>query len=221
MKQSPLVLPSLNYFTPPAFSHPTNHAPLLPQSTRLHDPSPTCSGGHESLHHGNSRRPDLYSPTDVAPTTPPYAIYGYTRILPRTNSASELFTKQCETCGSSHDGSFGAGRFCSSRCARTVGGLAHRRKRMLERGMKARCAAENREKAKKNAAIAREFIDTWRRKSMDVVEVPGTTHCTGRGLSRIPAVGQLLTQKPSSPESPRAMMRIGSLLNPAEQCAGS
>lgn len=92
---------------------------------------------------------------------------------------------------------------------------------MLERGMKARCAAENREKAKKNAGIAREYINTWRRKSMDEVEVPGAMHGIGRDLAHIPAVEQLLTQKPSSRESPRAMMRIGSLLNPAEQCAGS
>lgn len=36
-------------------------------------------------------------------------------------------------CGKAHDATFGAGRFCSSKCARTVGGLAHRRKRALER----------------------------------------------------------------------------------------
>jgi hypothetical protein len=56
----------------------------------------------------------------------------YIRILPRTSSLS-VFRKSCETCGVEHDGSFGAGRFCSSRCARTVGGLAHRKKRLAER----------------------------------------------------------------------------------------
>lgn len=74
---------------------------------------------------------------------------GYIRILPRTSAAAGMYKKRCETCSRSHDGSFGAGRFCSSRCARTVGGLAHRKKRMLERGAKARHARENPLKTKK------------------------------------------------------------------------
>lgn len=78
---------------------------------------------------------------------------GYIPILPRTSSASGLFRKRCETCATTHDGSFGAGRFCSSRCARTVGGLAHRKKRLLERGAKARQAAESRRA--KRARIAK------------------------------------------------------------------
>lgn len=64
---------------------------------------------------------------------------GYIPILPRTAAASALYKKRCETCATTHDGSFGAGRFCSSRCARTVGGLAHRKKRMMERDAKQRC----------------------------------------------------------------------------------
>lgn len=42
---------------------------------------------------------------------------------------------QCEICTKEHDGTFGAGRFCSSRCARTVGGIAHKKKRLRERGI--------------------------------------------------------------------------------------
>jgi hypothetical protein len=49
------------------------------------------------------------------------------------HAPSARYRKACETCGASHDGTFGAGRFCTSRCARTVGGLAHRRKRLAER----------------------------------------------------------------------------------------
>lgn len=59
-------------------------------------------------------------------------------ILPRRIAQSPSYLKQCETCGIDHDGSFGAGRFCSSRCARTVGGLAHRRKRLQERNARQR-----------------------------------------------------------------------------------
>lgn len=54
-------------------------------------------------------------------------------ILPRASNAASPGSKKCEMCGRGHDATFGAGRFCSSKCARTVGGLAHRRKRALER----------------------------------------------------------------------------------------
>lgn len=52
--------------------------------------------------------------------------------------------RRCELCKRAHDAKFGAGRFCSSKCARTVGGLAHRRKRALEREASARRAAAKR-----------------------------------------------------------------------------
>lgn len=54
------------------------------------------------------------------------------RILPRAQAAP-MYQKKCEMCARPHSGTFGAGRFCSSRCARTVGGLAHRKKRQMER----------------------------------------------------------------------------------------
>ncbi|KAK4523628.1 hypothetical protein GAYE_PCTG70G1524 [Galdieria yellowstonensis] len=38
--------------------------------------------------------------------------------------------KPCETCGKMHNGSFASGRFCSSKCARTVGGIARKKQRM-------------------------------------------------------------------------------------------
>lgn len=66
-------------------------------------------------------------------TLPPAPVQGLIRILPR-RGAGMRFQRPCETCATPHDGTFGAGRFCSSRCARTVGGLAHRRKRLAERG---------------------------------------------------------------------------------------
>lgn len=41
--------------------------------------------------------------------------------------------KACETCKRLHDGSFASGRFCSSRCARTVGGIARKMQRLRSR----------------------------------------------------------------------------------------
>lgn len=121
---------------------------------------------------------------------------GYIPILPRTSTASGLFEKRCETCNATHDGSFGAGRFCSSRCARTVGGLAHRKKRMLERGMKARTAAENRAKAKMAHVIARDVCDfSSARENFNFVTAKSNAESCTTG-------------------SPRSVMRIGALLNP-------
>lgn len=60
----------------------------------------------------------------------------FIRILPRAGAPPTVQERRCETCNKRHDGTFGAGRFCSSRCARTVGGLAHRRKRAQERSMR-------------------------------------------------------------------------------------
>lgn len=61
-----------------------------------------------------------------------------------TVTPTPTLRRLCETCEKSHDGTFGAGRFCSSRCARTVGGLAHRKKRALERSKKQEAGAKNR-----------------------------------------------------------------------------
>lgn len=43
-----------------------------------------------------------------------------------------LGLKICESCQRSHPGDYGSGRFCSSRCARLVGGIAIKRKRDME-----------------------------------------------------------------------------------------
>ncbi|GJQ09126.1 hypothetical protein GpartN1_g917.t1 [Galdieria partita] len=45
-------------------------------------------------------------------------------------SAHVLKMKSCETCGGLHNGSFASGRFCSSKCARTVGGIARKMQRL-------------------------------------------------------------------------------------------
>ncbi len=93
-------------------------------------------GGHPlpaALPPLSSQLPPLVQSSSIDPSAA-----GFIRILPRENAHGNVLQKRCETCGTSHDGSFGAGRFCSSRCARTVGGLAHRRKRQLERSQGAR-----------------------------------------------------------------------------------
>lgn len=75
----------------------------------------------------------LHDSPSLNPSPPPGP--ALIRILPRAPHPTACFRKACETCKTDHDGSFGAGRFCSSRCARTVGGLAHRKKRLAERGI--------------------------------------------------------------------------------------
>jgi len=62
----------------------------------------------------------------------------FVNIQPRVGEFvySTLRTCESETCDKTHDGSFGKGRFCSSACARRVGGIARTRK-MQERNEKA------------------------------------------------------------------------------------
>lgn len=81
---------------------------------------------------------------------------GYTRILPRTSSreGAYVYHKRCETCSTAHDGSFGAGRFCSSRCARTVGGLANRKRRLMERSLTTNSRASSQKKSPPTAAAS-------------------------------------------------------------------
>lgn len=45
---------------------------------------------------------------------------------------SEETKPRCEICGVGQDGSYGSGRFCSSRCARTMGGIARMKKKEPE-----------------------------------------------------------------------------------------
>lgn len=49
--------------------------------------------------------------------------------------------RNCEICGKEHDGSFGRGRFCSSGCARRVGGMARTRKLQEKNDANRRAAA--------------------------------------------------------------------------------
>lgn len=56
-------------------------------------------------------------------------------ILPRADGVTFEYVKRCESCPQLHDGSYGSGRFCSSRCARRVGGLAKKRMWDLKHGL--------------------------------------------------------------------------------------
>lgn len=56
-------------------------------------------------------------------------------ILPRADGVTFEYVKRCESCPELHDGSYGSGRFCSSRCARRVGGLAKKRMWDLQHGL--------------------------------------------------------------------------------------
>lgn len=58
-------------------------------------------------------------------------------ILPRANDVDFEYVKRCESCPRLHDGQYGSGRFCSSRCARRVGGLAKKRMWDLTHGVSA------------------------------------------------------------------------------------
>ncbi len=48
----------------------------------------------------------------------------YVKIQPR---GGELPRPSCEACKKKHNGTYGSGRFCSSSCARSVGGRTHQR----------------------------------------------------------------------------------------------
>ena len=125
---------------------------------------------------------------------------GFVPIRPRTNAAGSIYKKRCETCLTTHDGSFGAGRFCSSRCARTVGGLAHRKKRMLERESKQKAVRENGLRAKK---LRRSYSSLEDIASHDTAPVVTVTK-----LSSPPTTINF------DRTSPKSIMRISALLNP-------
>lgn len=44
--------------------------------------------------------------------------------------------QRCENCGREHYGGFASGRFCSSKCARTIGGNARKRQRLEAQGIR-------------------------------------------------------------------------------------
>lgn len=102
-----------------------------PSSQPLLSPPPPCAAPPLNL-------------SQVPPTSQTMVpgLHAPVPILPRAGLAARPGARSCELCGRGHDATFGAGRFCSSRCARTVGGLAHRRKREAERrAAAAACAA--------------------------------------------------------------------------------
>lgn len=120
-----------------------SHLPSSPLLSNVHPLPPTS---HLEQHHEASLHSDMY---DLSEQT------NFIRILPRSSATTGIYKKRCETCSATHDGSFGAGRFCSSRCARTVGGLAHRKKRMMERDAKQRLSTEYRSKIFKRPSSER------------------------------------------------------------------
>lgn len=114
----------------------------------------------------------------------------------------QSYKKFCELCGVDHDGSYATGRFCSSRCARLVGGLAHRRRRLIDREMKQRNISKNDHQ--------RCHIPTQeRRKGLyasllsDAVGGPSSSHSeiTGPAAANMEALAQPTTLAPGSPLS--------------------
>lgn len=136
---SPSPTPRRAILSPPETMHARSLS--VGQSARLNNSAPLSSSRVLSIPRSSEpySAPNTGPPTKISQIcTAPEPVQfsdpqGYIPILPRTISPSAHYKKRCETCATEHDGSFGAGRFCSSRCARTVGGLAHRRKRMQER----------------------------------------------------------------------------------------
>lgn len=63
-------------------------------------------------------------------------------ILPRANEVQIEYVKRCESCPRLHHGQYGSGRFCSSRCARRVGGLAKKRMWDLTHGISSHDCAQ-------------------------------------------------------------------------------
>lgn len=79
------------------------------------------------------------------PTTMNNSNTSFVRIAPRGN----LPQFKCEVCRRSHDASYGSGRFCSSKCARAMGGKATKRNRLM------REAAEKQKSQKSTVATKR------------------------------------------------------------------
>lgn len=120
---------------PPNSAHAT-----ISIAATLYSTSTTTTTTAASLRQGAQinphRFPSLSSSLPYAPLeslTMSPGLHAPVPILPRAGLAARPGSRACELCGRPHDATFGAGRFCSSRCARTVGGLAHRRKREAER----------------------------------------------------------------------------------------
>lgn len=60
------------------------------------------------------------------------------------------FKKFCEICTVGHNGTYGSGRFCSSRCARTMGGLARITKKVAAKQSKEGCISKKPKKSNEN-----------------------------------------------------------------------
>lgn len=150
---SPVTHP-LNTVVPSSPTRLYNNPLTAPSTTIANDPTPLPPSRVLSLNaqslpytsstlHAGSVNPAMSTASPVLESVQFSDAQGYIPILPRTVSPSAQYKKRCETCSTEHDGSFGAGRFCSSRCARTVGGLAHRKKRMQERDARQKICSMN------------------------------------------------------------------------------
>lgn len=64
----------------------------------------------------------------------------YVKIQPR---GGELPRPSCEACKKKHNGTYGSGRFCSSSCARSVGGRTHQRNNEAARVKKTKSTAKS------------------------------------------------------------------------------
>lgn len=195
----------------------------LPDGNNLQQPPTYSHSQIMSNHSVQDRQSSLLSNLSSATySTLPTDHSGYIRILPRTTASSSLYKKRCETCTATHDGSFGAGRFCSSRCARTVGGLAHRKKRMMERDAKQRSAIEGR--IKKNRSPFRDYSTVLSEETMHQVTdlMSRSTHSPVRtsGMEGTPPLtssdGSCIVLDSAQTNLPRSSITINSLLNPTE-----
>lgn len=142
---------------------------------------------------------------------------GFIRILPRTGAAPNAYQKKCETCSTVHDGTFGAGRFCSSRCARTVGGLAHRKKRQMERTLLGSHSQSHGSSSTDSSVIKSDTSSKGKSSSSDDGRgiVPMDTTTAQAPLRGAVAKGGSFTPTPQRPASHSRVMAISALLNPS------
>lgn len=209
--------------SPPSSTRLYHHHHLTSQSTIANDPTPlppsrVLSLNAQSLPYASTAITSSCANPSMSVASPvleplqfPDA-QGYIPILPRTVSPSAQYKKRCETCSTEHDGSFGAGRFCSSRCARTVGGLAHRKKRMQERDARQRLCSMT------ASAIAIHPVHTITKSRLqhrhDSVHINNMSY-PFQSRAQESAQNVLYVDSRSSSRSRRTAMSINALLNPS------
>ncbi|KAK4525667.1 hypothetical protein GAYE_SCF15G3576 [Galdieria yellowstonensis] len=91
--------------------------------------SPKSHLNHPWNHHSS------YEATQSNNNTNPRFEVGSFTSSPRETSG-KIVVQRCENCGREHYGGFASGRFCSSKCARTIGGNARKRQRLEAQGIR-------------------------------------------------------------------------------------